>query len=93
MEEKYAYLTIQRYVLLLIHSYDFLIPELLTIMEIHQKRSLKERLLIKTFFILVFQYRETRNIFILNKKVCCIFVLRLYLFDYMHVEENTFVFI
>ena len=27
MEEKYAYLTIQRYVLLLIHSYDFLIPE------------------------------------------------------------------
>lgn len=72
-------------------TFSFL--NLLTIMEIHQKRSLKERLLIKTFFILVFQYGETRNIFILNKKVCCIFVLRLYLFDYMHVEENTFVFI
>ena len=60
-EQKYAPLTIQRYLLSLIHFYDFIICEEIQIDGVSPEEILRMKVIINTLLIFFFQYRETRN--------------------------------
>ena len=60
-EQKYAPLTIQRYLLSPIHFYDFIICEEIQIDGVSPEEILRMKVIINTLLIFFFQYRETRN--------------------------------
>ena len=70
-EQKYAPLTIQRYLLSLIHFYDFVICEDVIIEGVSPEEILRMKVIINiflSFFTLFVQYGEARNVRTLNQK-------------------------
>ena len=74
-EQEYAPFTIQRYLLSLIHFYDFVICKEIELDWVSSEEILPMKVIINTLFILFFQYRETKHVCILNQKQlmkCCV---------------------
>ena len=67
-EQEYGPFTIERYLLSLIHFYDFVICKEIEIDWVSSEEILPMKVIINTLFILFIQYRESKHVCILNQK-------------------------